>query len=60
MVAKVKCITEIGYFGRPQNVREVRAAPSLESMITCIASLPTRAEREATRAAAAARSESAA
>lgn len=43
-------ITEYGYFGPSQNVRDVRAAPSLASMITCIASLPTRAEREASRA----------
>ena len=51
MVAKVTRITEYGYFGPSQNVRDVRAAPSLESMITCIYSLPTPAEREASRAA---------
>ncbi len=46
MVSKVKYVTEIGYFGRSQNVREVRAAPSLASMITSIASLPSRADRD--------------
>lgn len=43
MVSKVRYHTEIGYFGRSQNVRELRAeAPPLASMITAIASLPGR------------------
>lgn len=38
-----KCVTEIGYFGPSTNVRDVRVgAPSLDSMIAAIASLPKR------------------
>lgn len=49
MVSKVRYLTEIGYFGRSQNVREVRAeAPPLASMITAIASLPSCAARDET------------
>ena len=55
MVAKVKYITEIGYFGPAQNLREVRTAPSLDAMVTCILNVPTPAQRKAVRAAKAAR-----
>lgn len=49
MVSKMRYLTEIGYFGRSQNVRELRAeAPPLASMITAIASLPSRASRDET------------
>lgn len=49
MVAKITRWTEYGYFGRPTNVRDGRAAPSVESMVASIYSLPTRAERLAMR-----------
>ncbi len=38
-----KCVTEIGYFGPSTNVRDVRVgAPSVDSMIAAIGSLPKR------------------
>lgn len=44
MVSEVKkCVTEIGYFGPSTNVRDVRVgAPSLDSMMASLASLPKR------------------
>lgn len=50
-MAKAVKYTEYGYFGRTQNVRDVKAgAPSLTSMIAAIERLPSRAERDAARA----------
>ena len=44
MVSEVKkCVTEIGYFGPSTNVRGMRVgAPSVDSMIAALASLPKR------------------
>ena len=44
MVSEVKrFVTEIGYFGPSTNVRDVRVgAPSVDSMIAALASLPKR------------------
>lgn len=49
MVSEVKkCVTWIGYFGPSTNVRDVRdGAPSTDSMITAIASLPKRESAKA-------------
>ncbi len=42
-----KCVTEIGYFGPSTNVRDVRVgAPSVDSMIAAIGSLPKRESAE--------------